>query len=160
MKRNDIRLQFACYLVVGGTAFLVELAAFLLLLAAAVEPLAASVASFVVASAANYVLSNRMAFARGEVSRGQELVRFAFVAVVGLGLNTGFVWALLALGAPPVVAKVAAVAPVLVWNFLGRRLFVFSSCIPETSWQVGRRIARGTRVIPRGTRAVDDVSTP
>lgn len=100
MNRTDIRLQFACYLVVGGSAFLVELATFLLLLEAGMAVIAASVASFVVASGANYVLSNVIAFQSGGISRGQEALRFAFVALVGLGLNTGFVWLLLALGPP------------------------------------------------------------
>ena len=53
MTRTDIRLQFACYLVVGGSAFVVELVAFLLLLAAAIDPIPASIASFIVASMAN-----------------------------------------------------------------------------------------------------------
>jgi putative flippase GtrA len=153
MNRTDIRLQFACYLVVGGSAFLVELVTFLLLLSGGVAPIPASVASFVVASAANYALSNLLAFARGDVSRGQEMLRFAVVALVGLGLNTAVVWILLALGAPAVFAKVSAVAPVLMWNFLGRRLFVFSDRIPEPAWRVGSRIARGARPI-------DDTGTP
>ncbi|BBK30826.1 putative flippase GtrA [Stella humosa] len=143
MNRTDIRLQFACYLVVGGSAFLVELATFLLLLEAGMAVIAASVASFVVASGANYVLSNVIAFQSGGISRGQEALRFAFVALVGLGLNTGFVWLLLALGAAPVLAKISAVAPVLAWNFLGRRLLVFSARIPEASWRVGNRLAGG-----------------
>ncbi|BBK43845.1 hypothetical protein STVA_38650 [Allostella vacuolata] len=149
-SRTDIRLQFACYLLVGGSAFVVELASFLLLLNTGVTTIAASVASFVAASAVNYVLSNVIAFQSGAISRRQEALRFAFVALVGLGLNTGFVWLLLALGAPPVLAKVSAVAPVLAWNFLGRRMLVFSATIPEAGWRLGR-IAR---------RPIDDARAP
>jgi len=145
MTRTDIRMQFAFYLVVGGTAFLVELVSFLVLLEIGLAPIPASIASFVVASIANYLLSYLVAFSPGAISRGQEMSRFVLVALVGLGLNTAVVWLLLTLGAPAVVAKVAAVAPVLAWNFLGRRLFVFSTLVPEASWRAGRRLARGVR---------------
>jgi putative flippase GtrA len=153
IRRTDIRLQFACYLVVGGSAFLVELVSFVLLLQAGAATIPASVASFLVATVANYLLSNAIAFQSGGIARGQEALRFAVVALVGLGLNTGFVWLLLALGEPPLVAKIAAVAPVLAWNFLGRRLFVFSATVPEASWRLGNRVGRGGRPI-------DDTGTP
>lgn len=153
IARTDIRLQFACYLVVGGSAFLVELVSFVLMLQAGLATIPASVASFVVATLANYLLSNAIAFQSGGIGRGQEALRFAFVALVGLGLNTGFVWLLLALGEPPLVAKIAAVAPVLAWNFLGRRLLVFSAHIPEASWRLGNRLGRGSD-------AVDDTGRP
>lgn len=153
IARTDIRLQFVCYLMVGGSAFLVELVSFVLLLQAGLATIPASIASFLAATAANYRLSNAIAFRSGGIGRGREALRFAFVALVGLGLNTGFVWLLLALGEPPLVAKITAVAPVLAWNFLGRRLFVFSPSIPEASWRLGNRMS--------GTAApVDDGRAP
>ncbi|MGE0724515.1 MAG: GtrA family protein [Alphaproteobacteria bacterium] len=141
MTRTDIRLQFAAYLVVGGLAFVTELAAFLALLGSGLAPIPASVASFLVATVANYILSRRIAFARGARSVPAEAVRFLAVAAVGLLLNTAIVWALLALAVAPTIAKIAAVAPVLAWNFLGRRALVFSRAVPDGTWRLAGRLA-------------------
>ena len=158
MRRTDIRIQFASYLVVGGIAFLTELATFLALLAADVSVIPASIASFIVATAANYALSRRIAFARKPISGGDEIARFLLVAGVGLVLNTGVVWTLLLLGLPATIAKVAAVAPVLAWNFLGRRLFVFTDVVPTGTWQFAERlIGRPARSdAPRAVKAESD----
>jgi putative flippase GtrA len=126
--------QFALYLVVGGLAFCVDIGAFMGLRAIAMPLYAASVASFVLATVANYFLSYLLAFKRGRFGRGGELARLFAVAGIGLGLNTGFVWLFLA--ATPlseVGAKIAAVPLVLAWNFLGRRIFVFRAELPAGS---------------------------
>jgi len=158
MKRTDIRIQFASYLIVGGVAFLTELATFLALLAAGVSVIPASIASFIVATVANYALSRRIAFARKAISGGDEIVRFVLVAGVGLVLNTGVVWGLLLLGVPATIAKVAAVAPVLAWNFLGRRLFVFTDAVPSDTWRFAERMVTrpGRRDLPRAVKVESD----
>ena len=59
------------------------------------------------------------------------MTRFLSVVLVGLGLNTALVWCFVyPLAIPPIVAKIAVVPIVLVWNYFGRRLFVFSDRIP------------------------------
>jgi putative flippase GtrA len=124
-------MQFILYLIVGGLSFFVELAAFIGLRSASVAVIPASVTSFIIATIANYLLSIALALVPGRFRRGAELARFLGVVLVGLGLNTLVVWVLAyPLAIPPVVAKVSAVPIVLVWNYLGRRLFVFDARVP------------------------------
>ena len=59
------------------------------------------------------------------------MLRFLTVVLVGLGLNTLLVWCFVyPLSIHPTAAKIAAVPIVLIWNYLGRRLFVFGNEIP------------------------------
>ena len=55
-------MQFFLYLIVGGLSFLVEIGVFVALRRAAMPVIAASVASYVVATLANYLLSILLAF--------------------------------------------------------------------------------------------------
>jgi dolichol-phosphate mannosyltransferase len=138
-------MQFFLYLIVGGVSFLVEIAAFVALRRAAIPVIPASVASFVLANSANYLLSVLLAFQRGRFRRHVELVRFLTVVVIGLALNTALVWYFAyPLAIHPTVAKIAAVPIVLVWNYLGRRMLVFSDRVPA---RVRSRLAIGRRVL-------------
>jgi putative flippase GtrA len=124
-------MQFLLYLVVGGLSFCVDIGAFVLLQSAAVPVIPASIISFIAATGANYVLSTRLAFQAGRFRRSVEVVRFLGVVLVGLALNTGFVWLFVyPLEVRPTVAKIIAVPIVLVWNYLGRRLLVFHAQLP------------------------------
>jgi putative flippase GtrA len=124
-------VQFFLYLTVGGLAFLVEISVFVALRRASMPVIPASVTSFLIATAANYLLSVMLAFQRGRFSRHIELTRFLVVVLVGLALNTALVWLFVyPLAIPPTAAKIAAVPIVLVWNYLGRRLRVFGDEVP------------------------------
>ncbi|HEY7900509.1 MAG TPA: GtrA family protein, partial [Caulobacteraceae bacterium] len=61
----------------------------------------------------------------GRFSRRSEVARIAVVSLIGLGINTLAMWVGISLGLRPMVAKMIAVPVVLIWNFMGRRLFVF-----------------------------------
>jgi dolichol-phosphate mannosyltransferase len=125
-------MQFFLYLIVGGLSFLVEIAAFVALRRMAMPVISASIASFIVATVANYLLSIALAFERGRFRRHIELIRFLTVVLVGLALNTALVWCFVyPLAIHPIVAKIAAVPIVLIWNYLGRRALVFDDRIPR-----------------------------
>ena len=141
MIRSDIRIQFFWYLVVGGSAFLVDIVAFWALTRVGLPWLPASVASFIVATVSNYVLSYHLAFTRGRFNRTGEMSRLFLVALVGLLLNTLIVWSVIELAVlEPVIAKIAAVPLVLVWNFLGRRFFVFHRDLPKAIFDLSRNV--------------------
>jgi len=124
-------MQFFLYLIVGGLSFIVEISTFLALRRIAMSVIPASVASFIVATVANYLLSILLAFERGRFRRHVELARFLIVVFVGLALNTAVVWALAyPLAVQATVAKIGAVPIVLIWNYLGRRVFVFDERVP------------------------------
>jgi putative flippase GtrA len=152
-------MQFLLYLIVGGLSFLLDIGVFIGLrrLNAAVIP--ASVASFLVATAGNYVLSVLLAFRPARFARHIEMLRFLAVVAVGLGLNTALVWLFVySLGIPPTAAKIAAVPLVLAWNYLGRRTLVFDHRIPqpiENRIATARGVVRAgsARFLPTGKRA-------
>jgi putative flippase GtrA len=127
----SLTMQFLLYLVVGGLSFCVDIGVFVLLQAGAVPVIPASITGFVAATGANYVLSTWLAFQAGRFRRSVEVARFLGVVLVGLALNTGFVWLFVyPLGVHPTVAKIVAVPLVLVWNYLGRRILVFHHNVP------------------------------
>jgi len=126
-------MQFFLYLVVGGLSFFVDIGAFIALRAIEMPVIPASVTSFSLATAANYLLSVVLAFERGRFRWSIEMLRFLTVVLVGLGLNTLLVWCFVyRFSIHPAAAKIIAVPIVLIWNYLGRRFFVFSNDIPVT----------------------------
>ena len=134
MKRLHVGVQFSVYLIVGGLSFFVDIGGFVVLTALTVPILLAAGCSFILATAANYLLSYKLAFSRGCFGRGHEIGRLFAVALLGLGLNTLLVWLLITYTpTAPLVAKILVVPVVLIWNFLGRRLFVFDRTPPEAS---------------------------
>jgi len=124
-------MQFFLYLIVGGLSFIVDVGVFVVLVATDVPVIRASVASFILASGTNYLLCGVLAFERGRFRRSIEMLRFLTVVLVGLGLHTLLVWYFVyRLSIYPTAAKIVAVLMVLMWNYLGRRLFVFGNEIP------------------------------
>jgi putative flippase GtrA len=124
-------MQFFLYLVVGGLSFFIDIGSFIVLRAIEVPVIPASVTSFSIATAGNYFLCVVLAFERGRFSRYIEMLRFLTVVLVGLGLNTFLVWYFVyPLSIHPTAAKIVAVPIGLIWNYFGRRLFVFSNDIP------------------------------
>jgi putative flippase GtrA len=124
-------MQFFLYLIVGCLSFFVDIGAFIGLRAIEAPVITASVTSFILATAANYLLSVVLAFERGRFRRSIEMLRFLTVVLFGLGFNTLLVWCFVyRFSIHPTAAKIIAVPVVLIWNYLGRRLFVFSNDIP------------------------------
>jgi putative flippase GtrA len=127
-------LQFVLYLFVGGISAVLDVGGFVALQYAGVGYIVASVLSFVAATVLNYFLSYVLAFNRGKHSPRSEVIRFWLVSLVGLLINTLAMWLFVkVLGTPPIVGKVVAVPVVLVWNFVGRRLFVFHKDLPPAT---------------------------
>ena len=141
LARTDIAVQFGWYLLVGATCFAVDIGSFVGLRGAGWPVIAASPASFLLGTTANYFLSYLLAFRRADRARGAELSRLLVVALVGLALNSLFVWIFVALGLAAVLAKVLAVPLVLAWNFLGRRALVFTDQLPDGTWEISNRLA-------------------
>ena len=152
-----IVIQLLLYLIVGGLSSVLDVGGFWVLLRMGMAVMAATVLSFVAATLLNYVLSYTLAFTRGRYSRGSEIVRFWLVSMAGLTINTLAVWLLTQFfHVHPLLAKVAAVMLVLIWNFLGRRLFVFHKEVPT-----GVAAALGLQEAPASdasTRPVADVT--
>jgi len=127
-------LQFVLYLFVGGISSVLDVGGFIALQYAGVGYLVASAVSFIAATILNYFLSYILAFNRGKHSPRSENIRFWLVSLVGLAINTLAMRLFVrVLGTPPIVGKVVAVPVALVWNFVGRRLFVFHKDLPPAT---------------------------
>ena len=130
LKPSVMIQQLVAYAVVGGLSSAFDLVLFVTLSGTALGPIGASIVSFTAATVVNYFLSYVISFVRGRHSRKMEIIRLLGVSLAGLVLNTAVVWMLIKLGVPPVFAKMAAIGTVFIWNFIGRRLFVFERDLP------------------------------
>jgi putative flippase GtrA len=96
--------------------------------------------SFAIGAVVNYFLSTQLAFRAGRFHPSIEIGSFLTVVVVGLGLTTASMYALTSwLHLSGVLAKVITVPIVLVWNFLGRRFFVFQPEMPARTAALSAR---------------------
>lgn len=121
-----ITIQFIGYVFVGGLSTIFDIGGAWALSSIGMSLLLASAVGFTIGSVVNYVLSYRILFRRGRFSQQEEIIRLFGISLVGLALNTLFVWAAMSFtGAGLVIAKSIAIPIVLIWNFFGRRILVF-----------------------------------
>jgi putative flippase GtrA len=145
-KWAPLALQFLWYLPVGATAFLADLAGFVLLTNAGMAPVPAAAVGVLIGAVVNYILSVLLAFRRGRFGAVPETLRFVAVALVGLALTTLLVKVFVdAFALEPLLAKALAVVIVLAWNFLARRLFVFSGELPVATDTLTRQTLAALR---------------
>ena len=149
LGRTDLRVQFLWYVVVGGLSFLTDLAVFVSLLSVGTPVMAALVVGFVIGTLTNYLLSRALAFTAGRFRPVSEVLRLFIVAAIGLMLTVALVFALMALGLPVVAAKIIATPIALIWNYFGRRIFVFHPQMPTAIWQLSARALDRIRTGPR-----------
>jgi len=141
MFTRGFLLQFGWYLAVGGLGVLVDLALFVLLLSAGVAVLWASAIGFITGAIANYFLSTWLAFRRGRFARPMEIGAFIVVVLVGLGFTTALMYMLTSwMRLPGIPARLLTIATVLIWNFLGRRHFVFHADMPAGTAALSGRL--------------------
>ena len=117
------------YLLVGGCAAAVDFGLF----AAAVTQFGvhwfpAAAASFLLATAVNYLLSIALVFESGvRFSKKNEWMIVLVVSAFGLVMNQAILWAAIESGRMPVLAaKLVATGCVFLWNYSVRRYFVFA----------------------------------
>lgn len=119
-------LKFAA---VGGSGYVVNLAVFAVLVEAlGVHHILGAIGAFIVAVTNNFLWNRHWTFDAAGGHAGSQAWRFLTVSIVGLGLNLAILALLVDVAELPEVASQAiAVAIVLPVNFLGNRLWTFSS---------------------------------
>jgi putative flippase GtrA len=120
----------ARYFVVGGLAAVIDIGLFMLFAKYLGMPyLRVAVASFVVATLANYWLSIRFVFVSGQRFRRRWEVALVFaVSLVGLAFNSAILWICVEMFHFGLLfAKLTATGVVFFWNFLARRLLIFGA---------------------------------
>lgn len=128
--RAPIPIQFMLYLLIGGVAAVVNLFVFLGLFSAGLSVTISAPTAFITAAVVNYLLCISILFkhrARWK-SKTEVLIYIVVVGIVAI-LDLEITKLLLALGAPPAISKFVATGFALIFNFIGRRFFVF----PEPS---------------------------
>jgi putative flippase GtrA len=136
LAQTNASVQFGWYVLVGGLAFLVDLAVFAGLLQIGIGPAPAVVVAFILGAGVNYVLSLKLAFIGGRRSRPREFIALVLVSLAGLGITLGVMTTLIQFGLEPVPARMVAAVVALIWNYLGRRLLVFSPRMPVRVWRL------------------------
>lgn len=132
-------LQFMLYIFVGCICATFDVGGFWILRRFDVSLIVASMSSFIIATFVNYFLSYKLVFSRGRFSKNNEIIRLFIVSFIGLGLNTIVVYTLANLTLmSSIVIKVIAIPIVLIWNFMGRRIFVFHENLPSSDDKMAR----------------------
>jgi putative flippase GtrA len=86
----------------------------------------ASIVSVTIATIFNYFLSYKIAFLRGKFSRKHEIFRLFFISFSGLFINNLIFFSLIYfLNLNLFISKIIPIPATLLWNFFGRRYFVF-----------------------------------
>ncbi len=121
-------IQLFRYGFVGGLAFLVDYGTLVLLTEfAGMHYLLAATISFILGLITNYLLSITWVFNQHKLNnRWVEFLLFAFIGVVGLGLNDTIMFLCTErCGIHYTLSKIIATAIVFFWNFLARKLILF-----------------------------------
>lgn len=133
-KTESLSNQAVRYLFVGGIAFVADFAVMVGLTELLRLHYSWGVtAGFGAGLAVNYLLSIFWVFSERNVSDSKiEFLIFSLIGVVGLLLTHAIVW----FGAEVLIvkywiAKIAAVALVLVWNFSARKFLLFRNGVTE-----------------------------
>jgi dolichol-phosphate mannosyltransferase len=125
MPHASLPVQFIGYLVLGGVCAIANVVLFAIL-TSFVSPVMAAPMAFVIAAALNYWLCVVTLFRRREKSARWVEIRTYIAIVIGVGaVDLVSTLGLIRAGLLPVLAKAAASAVALGFNFAGRRFFVF-----------------------------------
>lgn len=135
-KFKQLFFEFFRYALVGGVAFLVDsgvLALFkevILKGGNSLELFISTAAGFTAGLIANYVLSLVFVFRKSENKGNAKSISgfivFTVVGLIGLGLTElGMYVGVFVFNWHYIVTKILVAALVLVWNYIGRKLFVF-----------------------------------
>lgn len=118
--------QFSLFTLVGAVGTLAHYLLLVILVDGfSVAPVPASMAGALLGALVNYVLNYRFTFASTK-RHHDAMPKFLAVAAVGFGLNAILMWLLVeAMGLYYLLGQVCATAIVLVWNFIGNRIWTF-----------------------------------
>lgn len=125
---NNSLIQLFRYCFVGGFAFIVDAGGlFVLTEYAGIYYLLSATISFILGLVVNYLLSTAWIFKKSKLSnRWTEFLIYSVIGVVGLGLNTLFLWLFTdCLHIYYMLSKIITAAVVMLWNFFARKIILF-----------------------------------
>lgn len=125
--------QFISYFFVGGMAAIVEWVMFFLFSSImSIDYLYATVLAFLFSTTANWILGRILTFKQSsyENKRGMELILVFSVSLIGLVFNMLLMYVFVTIigmdtDLLKMLGKILATGIVFVWNFLGRKVFIY-----------------------------------
>jgi putative flippase GtrA len=129
-RKAPVPVQFMIYILIGGLSACGNIGLFLILFKMGVVNTISIPTAFVLAAVMNYLLCITFLFRHKAKwkTAGEVIVYCLVVCLVG-AIDYGTTTSLLKVGTAPLLAKLSACIVGLLFNFLGRRYFVF----PEPS---------------------------
>lgn len=127
-KTDNTFFQLVRYTFVGGIAFLIDFGTLYILTEFAhLHYLLSAGIAFILGLLTNYFLSIRWVFATRNIrDKKLEFFIFAFIGLIGLGLNELFLWIFTDLsGLHYLFSKILTAILVYLWNFFVRKLILF-----------------------------------
>lgn len=124
VRSDHVLFQAFRYLIVGGVCTLLDFVIlFLLVQECDIPYLRASVLSFMSGTVLNYFLCSLLVFHTHHIkNRYLELLAYAVITFVGLGINTGAIWLFTDIcGFYFMLSKCGAVFLTYFWNFGARK---------------------------------------
>lgn len=121
------------FALVGAMGYGVNLAVYLIVLGAPASPAAAAIIAFCVAVAHNFAWNRTWTFSAAGSRVGGQAARFAAVSLTALGVNLAVLAFLVAAGADPLDAQVAAILCAAPLSFLANRFWTFARPAPAAA---------------------------
>lgn len=128
-KTDNTFIQFFRYCFVGGLAFLVDYGSLYLLSDKfGLHYLLSASIAFIAGLVVNYLISTYWVFSESKFQdKRKEFAIFAIIGLIGLGLTEGLMWLFTDLaGLHYMLSKLITAALVLLWNFIARKLILFT----------------------------------
>lgn len=123
-ETTDTRIQFLRYLFVGGVAAVVNIGTlYIFETIFKIYYLISNILGFTLGLITNYILSKWLVFAKEDsINRMLEFVTYAMIGVLGLGVDTLFIWLFTdRFGLYFMISKVISTCIVFIWNFGSRK---------------------------------------
>lgn len=124
-KTDNTFIQFFRYLFVGGFAAVVNIGMlFVFTHFFRFYYLISNILSFILGLIVNYILSKKFVFQeKTSISKTKEFIIYAIIGVIGLGLDTLFVWLFTDIAKIYyMMSKLLSTAIVFIWNFCARKV--------------------------------------
>ncbi len=124
-KTNNTFIQFLRYFFIGGFAAIVNIGMlFVFTHFIHLYYLMSNILSFVLGLIVNYLLSKKFVFQEDtSISQSKEFVMYTIIGVIGLGIDTMFVWLFTdIIKIYYMISKLISTAIVFIWNFGARKI--------------------------------------
>jgi putative flippase GtrA len=132
LRRPHNWVQLVKFCAVGGSGYVVNLIVFALAVKVlGVHHLAGAALAWIVAVMNNFWWNRHWTFGAGDGHAGFQAMRFFVVSFVAFLFAAGILEVLVRLGVPPIGAQAISIVAATPLNFVGNKMWSFSSGVPK-----------------------------